>query len=173
LSSPILRYDTLYKKDVKSFKVDKGSKKELRHIIPYGSSVTIRVSSNNPVLITLAGPHIEEHELVGTKEFKFTADPGTELFIGFQGKTGFFAKSANVTLEVEMYTAREAVEISEEVSNLLDVLKELGKDYYDLNKEHVQDVLKRIVRVWKILDDDAKRRAKELMLLAKKYGQTQ
>ena len=68
-----------------------------------------------------------------------------------------------------MYTTKEAVRVSEELSNLLEVLKELGKDYYDLSKEHVQEVLKKIVNVWKLLDEDSKSRAKELMSLAKKF----
>jgi len=117
----------------------------------------------------MAGPHVEQAEIMGTKEYKFTVDPGTELLIRFQGKSGFFAKPSDITVEVELYTAKEAVKVSEELTNLLEVLRELGKDYYDLNKEHIQDVLKRIVNVWKILDDETKSKAKELMSLAKKY----
>ena len=162
------RFDTLYKKDIQSFRVEKAAFRELRYVIPYGSSVTVRVSATQPVIITMAGPHIEQAEVMGTKEYKFTAEPGSELLIKFQGKTGFFAKPSDVTVEVEMYTAKEAVRISEELTNLLEVLRELGKDYYDLNKEHVQEVLKKIVRVWKLLDEDTKSKAKELMAMAKK-----
>jgi len=163
------RFDTLYKKDIRSFRVEKAGSRELRYVIPYGSSVTVRISATNPVIVTMAGPHVEQAEVMGTKEYKFTANPGTELMIRFQGKTGFFAKSSDITVEVEMYTTKEAVRVSEELSNLLEVLKELGKDYYDLNKEHVQEVLKKIVNVWKLLDEDTKSRAKELMSLAKKF----
>ncbi len=163
------RLDTLYKKDIRSFRIEKGGSRELRYVIPYGSSITVRVSATNPVIVTMAGPHVEQAEVMGTKEYKFTADPGTELMIRFQGKTGFFAKSSDITVEVEMYTAKEAVRVSEELSNLLEVLKELGKDYYDLNKEYVQEVLKKIVNVWKLLDEDTKSKAKELMSLAKKF----
>lgn len=169
MSSPTTRFDTLYKKDIQSFRVEKGAYKETRYAIPFASSVVVRVSTNQPVIITMAGPHIEQSEIVGTKEYKFTAEPGTELMVKFQGKSGFFAKPADVTLEVEMYTARDAVKVSEELTNLLDVLRELGKDYYDLNKEHVQDVLKRLVTVWKLLDEETKRKARELMTIAKKY----
>jgi len=163
------RFDTLYKKDIQTFRVEKGAAKELRYVIPYGSSITLRVSATNPVIITMAGPHIEQTELAGTKEYRFTVEPGTELMVKFQGKTGFFAKPSDVTVEIEMYTAKDAVRISEELTNLLDVLRELGKDYYDLNKEHVQEVLKKLVSVWKLLDSETKTKAKELMSLAKKY----
>jgi len=163
------RYDTLYKKDIRTFRVEKGATKELRFTIPYGSSVTMRLSATYPVMVTMAGPHIEQLELSGTKEYKFTVDPGTELLVKFQGKTGFFSKPSDITVEIEMYTAKDAIRISEELLNLLDVLRELGKDYYDINKEHVQDVLKRLVNVWKLLDDETKAKAKELMTLAKKY----
>jgi len=156
------RFDTLYKKDIQSFRVEKAAFRELRYVIPYGSIC-------GPVIITMAGPHIEQAEVMGTKEYKFTAEPGSELLIKFQGKTGFFAKPSDITVEVEMYTAKEAVRISEELTNLLEVLRELGKDYYDLNKEHVQEVLKKIVRVWKLLDEDTKSKAKELMAMAKKF----
>ncbi|ADI31950.1 hypothetical protein [Staphylothermus hellenicus] len=163
------RFDTLYKKDIQSFRVEKGGYKELRYKIPYASSVTIRVSATHPVLLNIAGPHIEQAEITGTREYKFTANPGSEAYIKFQGKSGFFAKPSDVTIEVELYTSKDAIKVSEELTNLLEVLKELGKDYYDLNKEHVQDVLKRIVNVWKILDNETKSKAKELMALAKKY----
>jgi hypothetical protein len=164
-----LRHDTLYKKDIQSFRVDKGSQKEVRYVVPYGSSVVVRVSTTAPVILAMAGPHIEQQEITGTKEYRFTADAGTELMIRFIGKTGFFAKPADVTLEVEMYTARDAVKIGEEISNLLGVLKELGRDYYLLNKEYVQDVLKKVANVWKLLDSDTKSKAKELLTMAKKF----
>jgi len=163
------RYDTLYKKDIQSFRIEKGASRELRYTIPYGSSVVIRISASQPVLVTMAGPHIEQAELMGTKEYKFTAEPGTELVIRFQGKTGFFAKPSDVTVEVEMYTAKEAIKIGEELTNLLEVLRELGKDYYDLNKEYVREVLKNVSSVWKLLDGETKSKAKELMSLAKKF----
>ncbi len=164
-----VRHDTLYKKDIQTFRVDKGTSRELRYVIPFGSLVTVRVSATQPVILTMAGPHIEQSEIAGTKEYKFTAEPGTELMIKFQGKSGFFAKPSDVTVEVEMYTAKDAVKVSEELTNLLEVLRELGKDYYDINKEHVQDVLKRLVGVWKLLDNETKSKAKELMTLAKKF----
>lgn len=169
MASPAVRFDTLYKKDIQSFRVEKGAYREARYVVPYASNVVLRVSATYPVIITMAGPHIEQSEIAGTREYKFTADPGSELMVKFQGKTGFFAKPSDVTLEVELYTAKDAVKVSEELTNLLDVLKELGKDYYDLNKEHVQDVLKRLVNVWKLLDEETKRRARELMSVAKKF----
>jgi len=117
----------------------------------------------------MAGPHVEQMELMGTKEYKFTAEPGTELVIRFQDKTGFFAKPSDVTVEAEMYTAREAIKISEELTNLLEVLRELGKDYYDLNKEHIKEVLKNVSLAWKLIDEETKSKARELMSLAKKF----
>ena len=162
-------YDSLYKKDIQSFRVDKGAVRELRYKIPFGSSIVVRVSASEPVNLTMAGPHIEETEIVGIKEFKFTSNPGNELVIKFQGKSGFFAKPSSVTLEVEMYTSRDVVKVADEVTNLLGVLKELGKDYYALNKEYVQDVLRRIASVWNLLDDETKTKAKELMTIAKRF----
>jgi len=163
------RFDTLYKKDIQNIVVGKGETRELRYVIPYGSLITIRLSTDNPLRVTMAGPHIEDVELVGTKMYRFTVNPGTELMIRFQGKTGLFAKPSNLTVEVEMYTARDAVRIGEEISNLLDILKELGKDYYDVNKEHVQDVLRRVVNVWKLLDTETQNKTKELMNIVKKF----
>mgnify|MGYP005630685005 CR=1 FL=1 len=166
-----VRFDTLYKKDIQSFRVEKGASRELRYVIPYASSVVVRISASQPVAMAMAGPHIEQSEVVGTREFRFTTEPGTELMIRFQGKSGFFAKPSDVTIEIEMYTAREAVRISEELTNLLGVLRELGKDYYDLNKELVQSVLKKLASVWKLLDEETKRKARELMNLAKSFEQ--
>jgi len=163
------RFDALYKKDIQNIVVGKGEIRELRYVIPYGSLITIRLSTDNPVRVTMAGPHIEDVELVGTKMYKFTVDPGTELMIKFQGKTGLFAKPSNVTVEVEMYTVKDAVRIGEEINNLLDILKELGKDYYDLNKEHIQDVLRRVANVWKLLDNETRNKTKELMSMVKKF----
>ena len=162
-------YDSLYKKDIQSFRVDKGAVRELRYKIPFGSSIVVRVSSDEPVILTMAGPHIEETEIVGIKEFRFTSNPGNELVIKFQGKSGFFVKPSNVTLEVEMYTSRDVVKMADEVTNLLGVLKELGKDYYVLNKEYVQDVLRRIAGVWNQLDDETKTKVKDLMTIAKRF----
>jgi len=68
-----------------------------------------------------------------------------------------------------MYTARDAIRVGEEITNLLDVLKEMEKDYYDISKEHVREALKSIVDVWKILDNETKSKAKKLMALAKKF----
>lgn len=169
VSALALRFDTLYKKDVQAFRIEKGSRKELHYRIPYGSAVSIRVSATSPVILNMAGPHMEQIKFSGVKEFKFTVDPGTDLYISFQGESGFFAKPSDITLEIELYTAKDAIEIGEEINNLLDVLNELGKDYYDLNKEHVKDVLRKIAKVWKILDSDTKKKAKELMELAKKF----
>lgn len=163
------RYDTLYKKDAQGFRVDKGAVKELRYYIPYGSAVTIRVASTYPVIFNMTGPHIEQAEIVGTKEYRFTAEPGSEIYIRFQGKSGFFDKPSNVTLEVEMYTSREALQISESITNLLETLKELGRDYYLLNKEHIQSVMKSVANVWRVLDNDTKSKARELMNLAKQF----
>ena len=75
------RFDTLYKKDIRSFRVEKAGSRELRYVIPYGSSVTVRISATNPVIVTMAGPHVEQAEVMGTKEYKFTANLGTELMI--------------------------------------------------------------------------------------------
>ena len=163
------RYDTLYRKDVQSFRVEKGSEREVRYVIPYGSSVTLRVSATAPVLLTIAGPHMEQVELIGTREFKFTVDPGVDIVARFQGKTGLFAKASNITFEIEMYTLRDAIKVGEDIDNLLGVLKDLGKDYYVLNKEHVQETLKRMAVVWKFLDETTKSKAKELMNIAKKF----
>lgn len=162
-------YDTLYNKDVQKFRVDKGAVRELRYRIPFGSSVVVRVSASEPVDLTMAGPHAEEAEIVGVREFKFTGNPGDVLVIKFQGKQGFFAKSSNVTLEVEMYTSKDVVKVADEVANLLGALKELGKDYYTLNKEYVQDVLRRVASVWSLLNDEAKAKAKELMVVVKQF----
>jgi len=164
-----LSYDTLYKKDVQGLRVDKGSQKELRYKIPYGSSIVIRISTTAPVTLSMVGPHVEQQKIMGSKEYKFTSDPGNELMVRLIGESGFFAKPADVTLEVEMYTAKDAIKIGEEISNLLDILKELGRDYYMLNKEHIQDMLKKLATVWKIIDDDTKSKAKELMTKAKKF----
>jgi len=164
-----LTLDTLYKKDIQSFRVEKEASREIRYKIPYASSIIVRVTASQPVSMTMAGPHIEQIEVVGTREFKFTSDPGNELVIKFQGRAGFFAKPSDVALEVEMYTSRDAIKVSEELTNLLGILKDLGKDYYDLNKEYVQDVLKRMVTVWRVLDEETRTRAKELMNLAKKF----
>jgi carbon monoxide dehydrogenase subunit G len=164
-----LAFDTMYKKDIQSFRVERGSSREIRYKIPYASTIVVRISASQPVDLTMAGPHIEQAEIVGTREFKFSSNPGNELVIRFQGKSGFFAKPSDVTVEIEMYTAKEATKVSEEVTNLLELLRDLGKDYYDLNKEYVQDVLKRLATVWKILDDETKAKAKELMTLAKKF----
>ncbi|BDC17563.1 hypothetical protein HS5_04530 [Acidianus sp. HS-5] len=35
------RFDTFYKKDIRSFRVGKGTIKELRYVIPYGSTITV------------------------------------------------------------------------------------------------------------------------------------
>lgn len=169
LSTLTTALDVLYKKDIQGFRIERGTTKEIRYPIPYASNVVVRISATAPVIIAMAGPHIEQSEVVGTKEYKFTAGPGSEFLIKFQGKEGFFVKPSDVTLEVELYTARDALRISEELKNLLEVLKELGKDYYDLNKEHIQDVLKRMVSVWNLLDEDTKSKARELMTLAKKF----
>lgn len=164
-----MQLDTLYSKDARSFVVNKGEVKELRYKIPYGSNVTVRVSVTNPVIITMTGPYTEQAEITGLQEYRFTAEPGSELIVRFQGKSGLLAKSANVSFEVEMYTARDAIKVSEELSNLLEVLREMGKDYYLINKPHVQDVLRRLVNVWKILGPETRGKAKELMNLAKEY----
>lgn len=164
-----VRYDTVYKRDTQGFRINKGAVREFRYYIPYGSLVTIRIASTSPVIFNMSGPHMEQSEIVGTKEYKFTAEPGTELYIRFQGKSGLFTKPSNVTLEIEMYTSKDAIQISESISNLLDALKELGRDYYLLNKEHIQSVLKNISNVWKIIDNDTKNKAKELITLVKQY----
>ena len=77
---------------------------------------------------------MEQIELIGTREFKFTVDPGVDIVARFQGKTGLFAKASNITFEIEMYTLRDAIKVGEDIDNLLGVLKDLGKDYYVLNK---------------------------------------
>lgn len=169
MSNPEVSFDVLYKKDVQGFRVEKGATKEIRYPIPYASNVVMRISASSPVIVTMAGPHIEQSEITGTREYKFTASPGSELVVKFQGREGFFAKPSEITLEVELYTAREALRTSEELKNLVDVLKTLGKDYYDLNKEHIQEVLKNMVNVWSLLDEDTKNKAKELMALAKTF----
>jgi len=162
-------YDTLYKKDVQGFRVDKGSTREIRYKIPYASLIVIRINATYPVDLTMAGPHMEHLELMGTREFKFNSNPGNELVIRFQGKSGFFAKPSDVTLEVEMYTSRDVIKISEEIKSLLGTLKELGRDYYMLVKEHIQNVLTKMSSVWGLLDEETKSQARELLSISKKF----
>ena len=162
-------FDALYHKDQQSIRVDKGAVRELRYKIPFGSSVVVRVSASTPVNLTIMGPHNEETEVAGTKEFKFTSDPGSELVIKLQGKTGFFTKPSSVTLEVEMFTSKDVVKVADDVKNWVGVLKELGKDYYAMNKELVQDLLRRIANVWSLLDDETRTRAKELTVIVRQF----
>ncbi|MEM4869700.1 MAG: hypothetical protein QW081_04860, partial [Desulfurococcaceae archaeon] len=96
-------------------------------------------------------------------------DPGAEVHIVFQGKSGFFAKSSCVALEVEMYTSKDVVEIRDAILSTLEPLRELGRTYYDLNKERLKSITTRLFDVWKLLDNETKSKAKEFLSIVKQY----
>ncbi|MEM0325549.1 MAG: hypothetical protein QW733_00760 [Desulfurococcaceae archaeon] len=162
-------YNYNYMKEAKGFQVKKGSTVELKYNVPFGSLVVIRVTSSHPVLLTIKGPREERAEVLGSKEYRFTVDPGTDVHVVFQGKSGFFAKSSCVALEVEMYTSKDVIEIRDALLTSLEPLKELGRTYYDLNKERLKSITTRLFDVWKLLDNETKNKAKEFLSVVKLY----
>lgn len=167
MSTNIYNYN--YMKEAKGFLVKKGSTVEFKYTVPFGSLVVVRVTSSHPVLLAITGPRKEQEEVLGSREYRFTVDPGAEVHIVFQGKSGFFAKSSCVALEVEMYTSKDVVEIRDAILSTLEPLRELGRTYYDLNKERLKSITTRLFDVWKLLDNETKSKAKEFLSIVKQY----
>ena len=160
--------ESLYFKDMKSYVLTPGSRQEQRFKAPYKSRVILRIFSDEPVSVSLAGPHIEQQEITGSKEYSFTVEPGTEFLISILNrKVPLFSKTANVTLEIEMYGPKKAIDIYERVKNALTMLQE-EPDFWHLQKDNVKDLLKEVMDVWSLLGDEGKGMVKELMALIKK-----
>ncbi len=159
--------DTVYYKDIKSQRISPGARQEYRYRAAFKGKMVIRISADNAVIINIAGPHIEQVEIKGTREFVFTVEPGTEVYVGLQSKGGWFASSANVTLEVEMYAPKKAVNVYERIKNMVSMLRELP-EIYQLQRENVKELLKEVTEVWHVLGDEGRQLVRELMTVAKK-----
>ena len=47
--------------------------------------------------------------------------------------------------------------------------RELGRTYYDLNKERLKSITTCLFNVWKLLDNETKSKAKEFLSIVKQY----
>ena len=159
--------DTVYFKDIKSQILKPGAALEVRKKATFKGKVHVRISSTQPVLVNIAGPHIEQTEVRGVKEYSFTVEPGTEFYVGIRNKKGILAKSANVTLEVEMLGPKKVIEVYNRVKNMFSMLQE-APEFYELQKDNVKDILREVTDVWNQLGDEGKMLVKELMKLVKK-----
>jgi len=121
-------------------------------------------------MINIVGPHVEQTEIRGVREYSFNVEPGTEFYIGIRNKTGFFIKSSSVTLEIEMYGPKKVIDIYNRVKNMLSMLQE-APEFYELQKDNIKELLKEVSEVWNQLGDEGKSIVKELVKLAKKLEQ--
>ena len=159
----------IYHKDIQTFVLKPGEIQEHRHKAKMAGKVTIRISADNPVTVNIAGPHIEKTEVRGTREFGFTLEPDTEFYIGLQNpKSGFLAKAANATFEIEISGPKKAIDLLNKAKGAVQTISEVP-DFYALQKDSIQTLLKESMEVWASLGNESKEVLKELMALAKKF----
>ena len=160
-----------YFKDFRSLTLKKdGGRHDWPLKTEFQGRVAIRISTDNPVKVSIMGPHAESAEVRGDREFTFTADPGTEFRISaINEQRGLFAKDANVTIEVEMRGPKKAIELINKIKNYHQMLSE-NPDFYSVIKDGVQDAVKQLAEsgIWGSLSGEHKNLVKELTALAKK-----
>lgn len=100
-----------------------------------------------------------------TGHFKLAAKPDDELRIVLRS----VVKPVRGKIEVAMYTLKDAVKLSIELEDLLEVLNEFGKKYYIIGKAHIQEMLKRAVSIWRILPDNIKENVRKLIELVERF----
>jgi len=159
--------DFPYHKDIRSFTLPAGARQEVRQKAKFKGRIQLRISSTGPVIFQITGPHVEQTEFQGTREVSFNVDPGTEFFIAFQNKSGFFVKPVSITVEVTMYGSKKAFEALEKVKNVTSLLRDTP-DFYPLQREAVKEILKEAAEVWGHLDEEGKSVVRELIMLTKK-----
>lgn len=147
--------------------LEKESRQEIREKSLLKGKINIRITANKPVSVRIAGPHTELTQVKGTREFSFTIEPETEFFIAIQTPSGFFAKSAEVTVEIEKKGSKRALSVLEQVRNLTTMLRE-NPDFYELQKDTVKTVLAGVTEVWGHYGDESKSLVNELIATTKK-----
>lgn len=162
--------DTVYFKDIKSKRLEPGEIIEIRKKATFKGRINVRVTSDRPIMVSIAGPHVEQTEVRGAREYTFTVEPDTEFYIGVQNKRGIFVHPANVTLEVEMLGPRKAIEVYNKVKNMLSMLQE-APEFYEIQKENIKELLKEVTEIWNFIGSEGKSVVKELVKLTKKLEQ--
>lgn len=159
--------DHTHKKNINSYRLEKGAKQEIRDKPLLRGRVAVRVATNNPISVQVAGPHTEQVEIRGGKEFYFDVEPEQEFYIGLQALSGVFSKPAEVTVEVEIKASKKAVDLLERVKNLTSMLRD-NPDFYDIQKDIVRDTLAQIVDVWGHYGPQTRQSVNELISTSKK-----
>ncbi len=147
--------------------IEKDARQEIRDKSKLRGNVTIRLTSNNPVTVQIVGPHTELTQVKGIREFSFSIEPETEFLVGIQTPSGFFSKSAEVTIEIEKSGSKRALSVLEQVSNLTTMLRE-NPAFYELQKDTVKTILSGVTEVWGHYGDEAKGLVNELIAITKK-----
>jgi len=158
--------DYPYDKTLRSFTLMRGERQEIRKKARFKGKVDLRVTSNNPILLQIVGPHAEQREVHGTHEVSFDVSPGAEILIVTQNKQSFFTQPAYVTIELTMYGSKKACEVLEKVENMLSLLQD-SPDFFDIQKEVVKEVLKEAAEIWGHLDEEGKQIVRNLIKLTK------
>ncbi|MEM0233030.1 MAG: SHOCT domain-containing protein [Candidatus Nezhaarchaeales archaeon] len=165
-----LNYDHLYYEEGPlKLVVSPGEVKELKYNVKYGGNVVVKISTTrNPVIICIScsGVNVGLQELrEGMEEYSFTVDPGAEFSIRLEGKRGFLANRARVAIEVRMYTAEKAVELSQEISEIYDMAKYMGSVLYEIKKDRIIELMNEVVKVWRLIDCETKSKVREIACL--------
>lgn len=165
-----LSYDHLYYEEGPvELIISPGEIKELKYNVQYGGNIIVKISATrNPVMVCMSCSNmkVKGRELrESAEEYNFTANPDTELLIRLEGKRGFLATRARVTVEVRMYTIEEAVKLSQEVSEMYDMVKYMGSIIYEIKKDRVMELMKEIVKVWGVISYETKSKVKEVACL--------
>lgn len=165
-----LSYDYLYYEEGPlELVISPGEVKELKYNVQYGGNVVVKISATkNPVIVCLScsSVKVDGRELrENSEEFSFTANPDAELLIRLEGKRGFLANRARVTLEVRMYTIEKAVELSQEIAEMHDMAKYMGFIFYEVKKDRIMELMNEIVKFWSLISYETKNKVKEITSL--------
>lgn len=159
--------DTTYSRNVNKISLKPGETYDFKLHVPLKSLVKIKINSNNFVIVNISSQHLEQYTIRGFKKFVYRCDPDSEIYLSIQCKKGLFAKSSDVSIEVELLAPKIAVELYNKSKNILSMLKEIP-EYYELNKELIKDILKKVIDVWDLIGSESKQTIKELINIIKK-----
>jgi len=162
-----LSTDYAYSTEIKSFMIEKDARQEIREKSKLKGKISIRITSNSSVTVQIAGPHTELTEVKGIREFSFNIEPETEFIIAIRTPSGFFSKSAEVTVQIEKKGSKRALAVLEQVNNLTTMLRE-NPAFYEIQKDIVKKVLAGVTEVWGHYGDEAKGLVNELIATTKK-----